>query len=136
MLMELLADEADRTASTEVTGAGDGRLFCSATVEAGDFIGLCVLTEGGGVAGRAAGIPLLMTECTEVAGDLAEYLLGVIYRGALGIRLFRGLGVSGWGIFDGVVRTDVDNVEETLDPGEIGNFELEERVGEFIPPLL
>ena len=133
MLIELLAEEADRTASTD-TGAGDGRLFC--TTVAGDLMGLCVLTDGGGVAGRAAGIPLLMTECTEVAGDLAEYLLGVIYRGALGIRLFRGLGVSGWGIFDGVVRTDVDNVEETLDPGEIGNFELEERVGELIPPLL
>ena len=58
-----------------------------------------------------------------------------MYLGALGIRLFRGLGVSGCGIFDGVVRTDVDNVEDTFDPGEIGNFELEDWVGELVPPL-
>ena len=31
---------------------------------------------------------------------------------------------------------DVDTVEDTFDPGELGNFELENWVGELIPPLL
>ena len=75
-----------------------------------------VLTDGGGVQGKAVGRPLLMTECTgDATGDLVLYLLGVMYRGALGIRLFRGLGVSGCGIFDGVVRGDVDTPVETVD---------------------
>ena len=113
---------------------------------AGDFNGLLVLTDGGGVQGKAVGRPLLMTECTgDATGDLVLYLLGVMYRGALGIRLFRGLGVSGCGIFDGVVRGDVDTpvdtVDDTFDPlaGEVGNFELENCcwVGELmVPPLL
>jgi len=40
-----------------------------------------------------------------------------------------------------VVRTDIDNVEDTFvedtfDPGEIGNFELGDWVGELVPPLV
>lgn len=124
----------DDTVLVTSTFAGEGRLFC--TTLAGDLSGLLVLTDGGGVPGTVFGRVLLMTECTDaVDGDLVVYLLGVMYLGALGIRLFRGLGVSGCGIFDGVVRTDVDNVEDTFDPGEIGNFELEDWVGELVPPL-
>ena len=37
-----------------------------------------------------------------LAGDLIYVLLGVLYLGALGIRLFLGLAESGWGILDGV----------------------------------
>jgi len=94
MIIVLLPDETDLVAST-CAAAGEGRLFC--TTLAGDLSGLLVLTDGGGVAGRARA--LLMTECTEPAGDFGSvtlvYRLGVMYRGALGIRLFRGLGVSG-----------------------------------------
>ena len=65
----------------------------------------------------------MATEATD--GDLmCWFRLGVIYLGALGIRLFLGLGVSGWGILDGVVLTEVDRVEDMFDPGDIGNFEL------------
>ena len=89
-----------------------------------------VLTDGGGVQGKAVGRPLLMTECTgDATGDLVLYLLGVMYRGALGMRLFLGLGVSGWGIFDGVVRGDVDTpVDKVIidkSCGEVSLLELD-----------
>lgn len=72
------------------------------------------------------------TEATEATeGDLMLFRLGVMYLGALGIRLFLGLGVSGCGILDGVVLAEVDMVEDMLDPGDIGNLEpVHGKVGE------
>ena len=47
------------------------------------------------------------TKADGVVMGLLVYRLGVMYRGALGIRLFRGLFDSGWGILDGVCLGDV-----------------------------
>jgi hypothetical protein len=98
-----------------VGGGGGGGLtanVCDLTdIEADDLIGDCV-TGLGDFNGEFKVI---------VAGDLGICLLGgVLYLGALGIRLLRGLGVPGCGILEiMVLGEDIDDIVEAGDNGNL-----------------